>query len=568
MAKKKTDSKNRKEDKLKSEEPKKDNQDWKDFLKIWEDKNIGLNEVRKIMDPLDGVTIRSKILKHNDAQDIIQSASQHKLVTDTIREMTGIGKEQYAKQTLMGKAGEKMKVGPQPKLGIDLRKDVIGMGMTKMEADKFYELVKNIDFNQADVKQSLKQTSHERKTSPSSALVEHINKEGFELKNFIGDYFTFMILGYLLILLLLSIIFSPLSAFILWVIIGFGIYKSIETYGEEKPWFTQLSEKIQNFGFSTKTDNDFYNEVENNDSDNEVEEKEEEEPEEEENVVSYDNYAEKFDEWRVTKDTVASPLVSAENKVSSFSFNSKFLYKLRLWLFIVIFPIVIWWLGLLNIVWLPIYAWYNVLGFTTFQSEHLASISTLSLSFFVVIRIYSHCTNNRNLPFNSNIFSDYDNYVTKHLFKLPKINSLPIILKALLLDFLIGWLILILIIGLTTFENTVCSPAEIYSFGSFEFMTLLILMLSVAVFTPIVEELVFRGFVLDVASEAYGKWGAIFISAFLFAIIHIDAISVINAFFGGIIYGYVRIRTDSLWPTIFLHSIWNAHLYVIAIFCI
>ena len=93
-------------------------------------------------------------------------------------------------------------------------------------------------------------------------------------------------------------------------------------------------------------------------------------------------------------------------------------------------------------------------------------------------------------------------------------------------------------------------------------------MLSVAVFTPIIEELVFRGFVLDVASEAYGKWGAIFISALLFSIIHIEPISIINAFFGGIIYGYVRIRTDSLWPTIFLHSIWNAHLYVISIFCI
>ena len=122
--------------------------------------------------------------------------------------------------------------------------------------------------------------------------------------------------------------------------------------------------------------------------------------------------------------------------------------------------------------------------------------------------------------------------------------------------------------GLTTFENTVCSPTDVYSFGSLEFMTLLILMLSVAVFTPIVEELVFRGFVLDVASETYGKWGAIFISAFLFSIIHIEAVSVVNAFFLGMIYGYVRIRTDSLWPTIFLHSIWNAHLYVIAIFCI
>ena len=395
----------------------------------------------------------------------------------------------------------------------------------------------------------------ELKESPMDALIE----QGFDIRTFIGDYIGFAIIGYFLTLLLYSLLFSPLWAFILWIFTGFIMYKSLEAYGNDKTWFAQILDDFENYGF-TSHPKDLENKTEE-----EVELKIKKEKEED---FTLKNYTEKFDEWRIAKNAVQGPFISAGDRISGFSFNSKSLYKLRLWLFITIFPIVIWWLGLLSIVQLPIYAWYNILGFTTFQSEHLASISTLSLSFFIVIRIYSHCTNNRNLPFNSNIFSDYDGYVTKHLFKLPKINSLPITLKALLLNFLIGWLILILIMGLTTFENTVCSPAEVYSFDSLEFMTLLILMLSVAVFTPIIEELVFRGFVLDVASEAYGKWGAIFISALLFSIIHIEPISIINAFFGGIIYGYVRIRTDSLWPTIFLHSIWNAHLYVISIFCI
>jgi membrane protease YdiL (CAAX protease family) len=407
--------------------------------------------------------------------------------------------------------------------------------------------------------EEIEEETDELKESPTDALVEHVNEEGFDLKTFIGDYIGFAIIGYLLTLLFYSLLFPLLWSFILWIFTGFIIYKSLESYGDDKTWFTQILDDFGNYGFTgqskdleTKTEGEVELEIKK----------------EKEDSLSLINYTEKFDEWRIAKNAVQGPFISAGDKISRFSFNSKSLYKLRLWLFIIIFPVVIWWLGLLSIVQLPIYAWYNVLGFTTFQSEHLASISTLSLSFFVVIRIYSHCTNNRNLPFNSNIFSDYDDYVTKHLFKLPKINSLPITLKALLLDFLIGWLILILIMGLTTFENTVCSPAEVYSFDSLEFMTLLILMLSVAVFTPIIEELVFRGFVLDVASEAYGKWGAIFISALLFSIIHIEPVAVINAFFGGIIYGYVRIRTDSLWPTIFLHSIWNAHLYVISIFCI
>ena len=101
-----------------------------------------------------------------------------------------------------------------------------------------------------------------------------------------------------------------------------------------------------------------------------------------------------------------------------------------------------------------------------------------------------------------------------------------------------------------------------------DFLTLFTLLLYVSILTPVVEEVVFRGFVLDVASEKYSDWFAIFISALLFAIVHIEAVSVINAFIGGIIYGYVRIRTGSLWPSIILHFLWNTHLYLIMIMCI
>ena len=367
----------------------------------------------------------------------------------------------------------------------------------------------------------------------------------------------FFVLAYVIILIILSLIFeSSIVAFILWIMIGFGIYKAVEKYGEDMPWFSEVLEKIQNFGFSTKKEKDrdeYRTEVE--------EEIEEEQP------VNLENYAEKFDEWRVTKDTVSAPFISAGDRISKFSFNSKGLYKIRLWLILIIVPILIWWIGMLYIVSLPFYAWYNILGFTTFQAENLSMVSALFLSSFIIIRVYSHCTNNRNLPFNSEFFSDYDPFVVKHLFKMPKEASAPLIFKAMLLDFLIGWLIILPLVGLATFEGIACSPL-LNQFETVDYVSILTLMLYVAVLTPIVEELVFRGFVLDLASEAYGKWTSIIISSVLFALIHLNAISVVNAFFGGLIYGYVRIKTDSLWPSIFLHSAWNAHLYIIAIFCV
>ena len=224
----------------------------------------------------------------------------------------------------------------------------------------------------------------------------------------------------------------------------------------------------------------------------------------------------------------------------------------------------------MNIVWLPIYAWYNIIGFTPFQAENMASASTLGLSMFLTIRIYSHCTNNRSFPINSEIFSDYDTYTLRHLFQIPRTGSFSLTTRALFLDFLVGWLILIPLVGIETFEGIACSPAALTELSNvdLDFLTLFTLLLYVSILTPIVEEVVFRGFVLDVASERYGDWMSIFISAFLFAIIHVEAVSVLNAFMGGLIYGYVRIRTGSLWPPILLHFAWNTHLYLIMILCI
>ena len=545
MAQKKVESEKMVEDK---EKPK-SNQDWKHFLKMWKDKNIGLNEVKQAIDPLNGVAIRSKILKHNDAQNIIQSASQYKLVSDVIKEMTGMGKEHYAKQTLTGKAGEKMKVGPQPKLGIDLRKEVIGMGMSKVEANKFYTLVKNVDLTQTNVKQA----PNEDKISPSDALVKHVKKEGFELKNFIGDSLGLIIIGYLLVLLFYSLLFSPLVSFILWIFTGFIIYKSLEAYGNDKTWFAQILDDFGNYGFTGQSKN----------FENETEVKLEEDKTKEEDL-NLTNYTEKFDEWRVAKNAVQGPFISAGDKISGFSFNSKSLYKLRLWIFLLFVPLFIWLVVWGFVTW-PFFYWYQIIGFSELDADIFSSMSGLFLSYFLIIRFYSHCTNNRNLPINSEMFSDYDSYAVKHLFKIPNaLESYTLTLKALLLNFIIGWLMMWVPLMAFLFGLDASPVLSILTaFIDSEAFPLFKNLLYVAVFVPFIEELLFRGFVLDLTLEVYGFWPSIIISAILFGLVHVAAFSVLNAFFLGLIYGYVRIKTDSLWPSIFLHSMWNAHIDIL-----
>ena len=83
------------------------------------------------------------------------------------------------------------------------------------------------------------------------------------------------------------------------------------------------------------------------------------------------------------------------------------------------------------------------------------------------------------------------------------------------------------------------------------------LFLSVAIVTPIAEELFFRGYVLDAINRKHGDWTAIIWSAVLFGLVHVDPFTMGQAFMGGIIYGWIRMRTGSLLPSIACHMMWN-----------
>jgi len=83
------------------------------------------------------------------------------------------------------------------------------------------------------------------------------------------------------------------------------------------------------------------------------------------------------------------------------------------------------------------------------------------------------------------------------------------------------------------------------------------LFLSVAIVTPIAEELFFRGYLLDAINRKHGDWTAIIWSSILFGLVHVSPFGIGSAFMGGIIYGWIRMRTGSLLPSIACHMMWN-----------
>lgn len=85
---------------------------------------------------------------------------------------------------------------------------------------------------------------------------------------------------------------------------------------------------------------------------------------------------------------------------------------------------------------------------------------------------------------------------------------------------------------------------------------LLILLFAGAVLTPLGEEFVFRGVVAN-ALNRYGAWAGVVASAAIFAAAHGPSVIFVLAFMIGIVAGWLFRRTESIWPGVVVHVVYN-----------
>lgn len=86
--------------------------------------------------------------------------------------------------------------------------------------------------------------------------------------------------------------------------------------------------------------------------------------------------------------------------------------------------------------------------------------------------------------------------------------------------------------------------------------------LRVVVLAPIVEELIFRGVIFSGFQRIYPSFLAIFFSALLFALFHLNPWQLLPTFFLGLLLGYVRLRSGSLLAAIFTHALHNGMVFL------
>jgi membrane protease YdiL (CAAX protease family) len=84
------------------------------------------------------------------------------------------------------------------------------------------------------------------------------------------------------------------------------------------------------------------------------------------------------------------------------------------------------------------------------------------------------------------------------------------------------------------------------------------------VLAPVLEEVLFRGLILEPVRQKWGAAIGIVISAVIFGLAHTPILpQMVNALVMGIVLGYIYVLTDSLVPVIIIHAVNNGIAYLL-----
>jgi membrane protease YdiL (CAAX protease family) len=80
----------------------------------------------------------------------------------------------------------------------------------------------------------------------------------------------------------------------------------------------------------------------------------------------------------------------------------------------------------------------------------------------------------------------------------------------------------------------------------------------IAAFPAFFEEVAFRGVIVPVLKRALTVRETVFVSGAMFMILHLNPMSAPVLLAAGIMLGYLRIKSGSIWPCVMLHFTHNA----------
>lgn len=99
-------------------------------------------------------------------------------------------------------------------------------------------------------------------------------------------------------------------------------------------------------------------------------------------------------------------------------------------------------------------------------------------------------------------------------------------------------------------------PQPSFSLTPSDVPALILSTLYICVLGPVMEELIFRGFILK-NLQKFGNISAILLSALLFSLFHQNLVQLVPAFITGLVLGFLTVKSGSLVPAILAHIVNN-----------
>lgn len=125
----------------------------------------------------------------------------------------------------------------------------------------------------------------------------------------------------------------------------------------------------------------------------------------------------------------------------------------------------------------------------------------------------------------------------------------------LLIGFIVIALSQYLMLHVFSFESAAEQKEQLGSLGLQNSIQSIIYVLSVAIITPVKEEILFRGILYRFLEKKYNFLVSIIISSFIFGILHGGLL--ITATIMGMVFAMLYKKTQSIIPSIILHIVWN-----------
>lgn len=146
-------------------------------------------------------------------------------------------------------------------------------------------------------------------------------------------------------------------------------------------------------------------------------------------------------------------------------------------------------------------------------------------------------------------------------FKKPNAKILVSVILIVVLMFFIGIIYdeALKLVGL----NTNAQMNMLLSIFGRDYLGLILLGMTMVILGPPLEEVIFRGYLFRYLDSVIGFKLAAFVSALVFALSHFYILGLPMFFLIGLILAYLVHKYDSLWPSIFVHVLYNFSAFLL-----